>query len=143
MQTQSQVNYSGVNNSKSDSMPAAAFVEMMKNPLFLGDKNIDSQHMLGLSKWEKTSDAEIVCQYQSRAAHMRWDEGRKMLAAKGHGHGLVTMFFKRIDGEWKWAGIATKVDFNEHQFEWVFVGSAGKFDESGNIVEVNGTASAV
>jgi scytalone dehydratase len=137
IQTSQQVNYSGVNNSTADKMPSESFVEMMKNPLFLGDKNIDSQHLLGLSKWRKSSDTEIVSQHQSRAAHMRWNEGRGSIAAKGHGHGLVTMFYKKIDGEWKWGGIATKVDFNEHEFEDVFVGSAGKFDKDGNTIEVS------
>jgi scytalone dehydratase len=132
------VNYSGVNNSTADKMPAKSFVEMMKNPLFLGDRNIDSQHLLGLSKWRKTSDTEIVSQHQSRAAHMRWNEGREDIAAKGHGHGLVTMFYRKVDGEWKWGGIATKVDFNEHHFEDVFVGSAGKFDKDGNTIEISG-----
>ena len=104
---------------------------MMRNPLFLGDPNIDSQHMLGLSKWERISDTEIVSQHQSRAAHVRWNEGRKTVAVKGHGHGLVTMTYKKVDGVWKWAGIKTKVRFNEHEFEKVFLGSAGKFDDEG------------
>lgn len=115
-------------------MPAASFVAMMTNPLFLGDKNIDSQHLLALSKWEKVSDTQIISQHQSRAAHMRWNEGRETIAAKGHGHGLVKMFYRKIDGEWKWGGIVTKVDFNEHEFEKVFVGSAGKFDKDGNTI---------
>ncbi|KAJ4291941.1 Pituitary homeobox 2 [Kalmusia sp. IMI 367209] len=130
------VNYGGVNNAQADAMPAAEFVKMMQNPLFLGDKNIESQHLLGLSKWEKLSDTEIKSQHQSRAAHQRWEEGRGDIAAKGHGHGLVTTFYKKVDGEWKWAGIQTKVDFNEHEFERVFVGSAGKFDKDGNTIEI-------
>jgi scytalone dehydratase len=99
---------------------------MMENPLFLGDPNIDSQHMLGLSKWERISDTEIISHHQSRAAHMRWNQGRKTIAAKGHGHGLVVTTYKKVDGEWKWAGIKTRVRFNEHEFDKVFLGSAGK-----------------
>lgn len=131
-----QVNYGGVNNAKADAMPAADFVKMMQNPLFLGDKNIVSQHLLAVSKWEKLSETEIKSSHQSRAAHMRYEEGGEKLAAKGHGHGMVTTSYRKIDGVWKWAGIETKVDFNEHEFERVFVGSAGKFDKDGNIVEV-------
>jgi scytalone dehydratase len=119
-------------------MPAAEFVEMMKNPLFLGDKNIDSQHLLGLSKWGKVSDVEILSHHQSRAAHVRWNEGKETVAAKGHGHGLVKMTYKKIDGTWKWGGIATKVDFNEHEFERVFLGSAGKFDKKVNTIAISG-----
>ena len=107
-------------------MPADDFVAMISDPLFLGDPNIDSQHMLTLSKWERISDTEILGHHQSRAAHIRWNEGRKTIAATGHGHGVCTMTYKKIDGEWKWAGIKTKVHFNEHEFEKVFLGKAGK-----------------
>lgn len=116
---------------------------MMKNPLFLGDPNIDSQHLLALSKWEKISDTEIVSHHQSRAAHMRWEEGRKKIAAKGHGHGLVITTYRKVDGVWKWAGIKTKVRWNEHEFEKVFLGSAGKFDDDDEpVVEKEKAASA-
>ncbi|KAL9003235.1 MAG: hypothetical protein Q9188_003875 [Gyalolechia gomerana] len=128
------IDYAKVNNAKFVDLPADDFVTMMKNPLFLGDSNIDSQHLLGLSKWEKTSASEIVSHHQSRAAHMRWDDGRNTIAAKGHGHGLVTTIYRLIDGEWKWAGIKTKVRFNEYDFEEVFLGSAGKFDRNDNAV---------
>ena len=118
-------------------MPAHEFVTMMKNPLFLGDPNIVSQHLLGLSKWEKISDKEVVSQHQSRAAHIRYEEGQKgkKIAAKGHGHGRVEMRYKLVEENaregtvWKWAGIKTKVHFNEYEFEKVFLGSAGKFEE--------------
>lgn len=107
---------------------------MMKDPLFLGDPNIDSQHLLGGSRWEKISENEIVSHHQVRAAHMRWEDGRKKVAAKGHGHGLVAMTYKLVEGRWKWAGIKTKVRFNEHEFEKIFLGSAGKFDEESEVV---------
>lgn len=122
------INYAKVNNAQHTDLPADDFITMMKNPLFLGDPNIDSQHMLGLSKWEKLSDTEITSYHQSRAAHMRWHDGRKAVAAKGHGHGLVTTFYRKIDDEWKWAGIETRVRWNEHEFEEVFIGTAGKFE---------------
>ncbi|KAE8152727.1 Scytalone dehydratase [Aspergillus avenaceus] len=122
------IDYDKVNNSKFLDLPADRFVEMMKDPLFLGDSNIDSQHMLGLTKWEKKSDDEIVSHSQSRAAHVRWEEGRKEVAAKGHGHGVVTTTYRKVDGEWKWAGIKTLVRWNEYEFEKVFRGAAGKFD---------------
>lgn len=122
----SKVNYGGVNNAKHDELPADEFITMMQNPLFLGDPNIDSQHLLALSKWEKISETEIHSHHQSRAAHIRWSEGRKTIAAKGHGHGVVKTIYKNVDQEWKWAGIETRVRFNEYEFEKVFLGSAGK-----------------
>lgn len=125
----SKIKYAKVNNAHHIDLPADDFVAMMKDPLFLGDPNIDSQHMLGLSKWEKVSDTEIISYHQSRAAHIRWNDGRKSVAAKGHGHGLVKTTYKKIGDEWKWAGIETTVRWNEHEFDQVFRGAAGKFSE--------------
>lgn len=132
-----QIDYGGVNNARFTQMPAHDFITMMQDPLFLGDPNIVSQHLLGLSKWQKLSATEIVSQHQSRAAHIRYEEGQKgeKVAAKGHGHGRVEMRYLLVEGDsssregkkmWKWAGIKTKVHFNEHEFEKVFLGSAGK-----------------
>jgi scytalone dehydratase len=100
---------------------------MMSDPLFLGDELISSQHLIGATKWEKISDEEIISHHQSRAAHQRFEDvRRKDVAVKGHGHGTVTTFFKKIDGQWKWGGIQTKVIWNEFEFERVFRGAAGK-----------------
>ncbi len=118
-----------MNNAKFDALPAADFVAMMQDPLFLGDQNIDSQHLLGIAKWERVSDAEIVSQHQCRAAHVRRHEGQRTAAAKGHVHALVTMIYRKVEGEWKWAGIKTKLRWHEHDFENVFRGSAGKFQD--------------
>ena len=131
---------------------------MMRNPLFLGDPNIASQHLLALSKWEKVSDGEIHSWHQSRAAHVRYvdkdmgqekegekgggtgDKGQgRTVAAKGHGHGLVKTVYRKVGEEWRWAGIETRVRFNEYEFEKVFLGAAGKFgDEEGKKEEVKG-----
>ncbi|EON61277.1 scytalone dehydratase [Coniosporium apollinis CBS 100218] len=121
------VDYAKVNNAKFVDLPAEKYIEMMSDPLFLGDPLIVSQHLIGATKWEKISDEEVVSHHQSRAAHQRWaDEQRSVVAVKGHGHGVVTTFYKKLDGVWKWAGIRTKVIWNEYDFEHVFVGKAGK-----------------
>lgn len=123
----SQVDYAKVNNAKFVDLPAEKYIEMMSDPLFLGDPLIVSQHLIGATKWEKISDKEIISHHQSRAAHQRWtDDKRNEVAVKGHGHGVVTTLYKQINGKWKWAGIRTKVNWNEHDFEHVFRGSAGK-----------------
>lgn len=122
-----QVDYAKVNNAKFVDLPAEKYIEMMSDPLFLGDPLIVSQHLIGATKWEKISDEEVVSHHQSRAAHQRWaDEQRSVVAVKGHGHGVVTTFYKKLDGVWKWAGIRTKVIWNEYDFEHVFIGKAGK-----------------
>ena len=122
-----QINYANVNNAKFTDLPADEFIQMMRDPLFLGDPLVASQHMIGATKWRKVSDEQIVSQHQSRAAHQRFDdESRTAVAVKGHGHGVVTTTFKKIGGTWKWAGIQTKVYWNEYDFENVFRGSAGK-----------------
>ncbi|ETI20209.1 hypothetical protein G647_08243 [Cladophialophora carrionii CBS 160.54] len=121
------IDYDKVNNAKFTDLPSEKYIEMMADPLFLGDELISSQHLIGATKWEKVSDEEIVSHHQSRAAHQRFEDvRRKDVAVKGHGHGTVTTFYKKVDGRWKWAGIKTKVIWNEFDFEHVFRGVAGK-----------------
>ncbi|KAH0848897.1 hypothetical protein AYO21_10635 [Fonsecaea monophora] len=122
-----QIDYDKVNNAKFTDLPAEKYIAMMSDPLFLGDELVASQHLIGATKWEKVSDVEMVSHHQSRAAHQRFEDVRRRdVAVKGHGHGTVTTFYKKIDGQWKWAGIKTKVIWNEFDFEHVFRGAAGK-----------------
>ena len=109
-------------------LPASEFLAQLRNPLFLGDPLVDSQHFIGAAaKWVKLSDNEIIGTHQSRAAHIRWTDVEKSgVAAKGHGHGHLEISYKKIDGVWKWGGIKTLVRWNEHDWEKVFLGVNGE-----------------
>lgn len=100
---------------------------MVSNPLFLGDPLVDSQHLLGSSKWVKKSDTLITGDHQSRAAHVRWtNEEKSGVAATGHGHAHIEVIYRRVEGVWKWSGITTHVGWNENDWESVFLGVDGK-----------------
>lgn len=97
---------------------------MTSNPGFVGDPLVDTQHHLGGSKYVKVSDEEILGYHQLRAAHQRYTgEDRKEIEAKGHGHALIKHIYKKVDGEWKFAGLRPTVRWNEHEFEKIFKGS--------------------
>jgi scytalone dehydratase len=126
--TSLQINYDKVTNVKFDSLPSSEFMSMVSNPLFLGDPLVDSQHLIGAAaKWEKESEDLIVGYHQTRAAHIRWTTEKKTdVQATGHGHGHVEVFYRKVEGEWKWGGITTHVRWNEHDWESIFLGVDGK-----------------
>lgn len=46
--------------------------------------------------------------HQLRAAHQRYTGAdKKEVEAKGHGHALIGHYYKKVDGEWKLAGLET------------------------------------
>ncbi|MCJ1479891.1 hypothetical protein MMC06_000045 [Schaereria dolodes] len=104
-------------------MPAEEFVAMMSQPGFLGDPLIHTQHHIGASKWEKLSDDDAVGYHQLRAAHQRYTSlDMKTVENKGHGHAMIKHVYKRVNGEWKFAGLRPTVRWNEFEFEKIFKG---------------------
>ena len=88
---------------------------MLGNPLLV------TQHLLGATKWIVHSDNNIVGLHQVRAAHQRFKgTERDEIAAKGHGHAVITHHYRQIEGQWKLAGLRPHVHWNEHDFEKVF-----------------------
>lgn len=116
-----------------EAMPADEFVAMISRPNLLGNPLLKTQHLIGASRWEKVSDDEIVGYHQIRAAHQRYaDETKKSVAAKGHAHSANTHWYRRVDGEWKFAGLSIRVLFTEHDFHALFqVGAKELADEAG------------
>ncbi|KAG8405425.1 centractin- actin- protein of the dynactin complex [Metarhizium acridum] len=44
--------------------------------------------------------------HQIRAAHQRYTDSTKAtVEAKGHGHAVIYIKYKKVDGEWKLCGI--------------------------------------
>ncbi|KAJ5725585.1 uncharacterized protein N7483_006942 [Penicillium malachiteum] len=118
------IHYAAVNDFKDDQLPAADFVKMMSAPEFLGDPLIHTQHLMGASKYRQIAPDLIEGYHQIRAAHQRYTGlGLEEIEAKGHGHAVITLTYKKVDGEWKWGGITTDIRWNEYEFEKIF-----KFD---------------
>ncbi|KAK5993542.1 Scytalone dehydratase-like protein [Cladobotryum mycophilum] len=137
------VNYASVNDYRNDALPATEFVSMVSSPGFLGDKNVDTQHLMGACKLQKLSEDKIEGKWQIRAAHQRYREevvrypgvettaktkgGDRAVLLTGHSHATITLFYKKVDGAWKWAGIVTDIRWNESGFDKMFAGfEAGK-----------------
>lgn len=105
-----------------DALPAAELIAMASNPHFLGNKRIKTQHLVGgAPKWIKTSETEITGHHQMRVAHQRYeDDGLTKVLAQGHAHGMAKMHYRRVDGEWKFAGLEPDIRWTEFEHDKIF-----------------------
>ncbi|KAL8909512.1 MAG: hypothetical protein Q9207_000192 [Kuettlingeria erythrocarpa] len=115
------IDYTEVNGHKWEAMSAEDFVGIMSHVGFVGDPLVHTQHHIGASKWEKVSEEEAVGYHQLRAAHQRYTASdRRLVENKGHGHAIITLFYRRIDGEWKLRGLRPTIRWNEFEAERIF-----------------------
>lgn len=101
---------------------------MVTDDDFLGDPCVNTQHLLGMSRWERISDTQVIGYHQLRAAHQVYtDASKKEVKLKGHSHATNEHYYTKIDGVWKFAGLKPTVRWNErdgpNDFEKVFKGS--------------------
>ncbi|MCJ1463673.1 hypothetical protein MMC07_002281 [Pseudocyphellaria aurata] len=117
------IDYSEVNGHKWMDLPSEEFVGIMSHPGFLGDPLIHTQHHIGASKWQKISGEEVLGHHQLRAAHQRYTgPDKQTVENKGHGHAMIKHWYRKIDGQWKLAGLRPTVRWNEFEFEKIFKG---------------------
>ncbi|MCJ1341144.1 centractin- actin- protein of the dynactin complex [Bachmanniomyces sp. S44760] len=104
-------------------MNSEDFVGMISDPGFLGDPLVKTQHLLGATEWEKVSDTEVIGHHQLRAAHLRYtDSSMQRIDRRGHSHATNIHYYKKVDGDWKFAGLRPTVRWNEYDFEKIFKG---------------------
>lgn len=102
-------------------MPASVFVDMAFDPKFLGNTRIKTQHFIGVSRWEETSETEITGLHQMRVAHQKYsDETMTEVALKGHAHGRGTVWYRKLDGVWKFAGVKPDIRWSEYDHHKIF-----------------------
>lgn len=95
----------------------------MSHAGFLGDPLVHTQHHIGASKWQKLSDDEVIGYHQLRAAHQRYTgPDLKVVENKGHGHAMIKHWYRKVNGDWKLAGLRPTVRWNEFEFEQIFKG---------------------
>lgn len=112
-------------------MPADEFVKMASDPNVLGDPLLKTQHFIGGTKWEKTSDTEITGYHQLRVPHQKYtDETQSKVAVKGHAHSYNTHWYKKVDGVWKFAGLDPDIRWFEYDFDKVFASGRDSFGEA-------------
>jgi len=104
-----------------EAMPAEEFLAMISDQKVLGDKNLMTQHFIGASKWEYVSEDEVIGWHQLRVPHQRYkDETRKEVVVKGHAHSANQHWYKKVNGEWKFAGLNPDIRWGEFDFDKVF-----------------------
>ena len=109
-------------------MPADAFIDMAFDPKFLGNPRLKTQHLVGASKWTKTSETEITGYHQMRVAHQKFaDEQMTEVTVKGHAHGKATVWYRKVDSVWKFAGIEPDIRWSEYDHDKVFEEGGEKF----------------
>lgn len=115
------IDYRSFLNKLWEAMPAEEFIGMISSPLVLGDKTLMTQHFCGASKFEKVSDDEIIGWHQLRVPHQRYkDETRSEVLMKGHAHSTNQHWYKKVDGEWKFAGLNPDIRWGEYDFDKIF-----------------------
>jgi len=115
------IDYSAVVNKKWDALPAQDFIVMASDPHVLGNPRIKTQHFVGASKWEQISDSEIKGSHQMRVAHQKYaDDGLTEVAVKGHAHGKATVWYRKVDGVWKFAGVEPDIRWSEYDADKIF-----------------------
>lgn len=125
-----QIDYRSFLDKMWEAMPAEDFVKMASDPNVLGDPLLKTQHFIGGTKWEKTSDDEITGYHQLRVPHQKYtDESMKHVAVKGHAHSYNTHWYKKVDGVWKFAGLSPDIRWFEYDFDKVFAGGRDSFGD--------------
>lgn len=125
-------------------MPADEYVGMASDPHVLGNPLLKTQHFIGVSKWEKVSDTEVIGWHQLRVPHQRFtDETRKEVAVKGHAHGSNQHWYRKVDNVWKFAGLAVEIRWGEFEFDKVFASGEEKYSDEQKQVEGTQIATGV
>ncbi|KAK3681345.1 Scytalone dehydratase [Podospora appendiculata] len=103
------------------SMPAAQFVAIASDSKFLGNARIKTQHLIGAGRWVQNADGDITGYHQMRVAHQKYkDDGLTEVLYQGHAHGKATVQYRRVEGEWKFAGLEPDIRWSEHDYDKIF-----------------------
>ena len=110
---------------------------MASDPHVLGDPSLKTQHFIGGTRWEKVSYTDAIGYHQLRVPHQKYtDASCKEVAVKGHAHSFNKHWYKKIDGVWKFAGLAPEIRWFEYDFDKVFQSGRDNFGEKEQLDEV-------
>ncbi|KAF2758797.1 hypothetical protein EJ05DRAFT_364425 [Pseudovirgaria hyperparasitica] len=126
------IDYRSFLNKLWPAMPAAEFIAMASSPTVLGDPLLRTQHFIGGTRWERVSATEAIGYHQLRVPHQKYtDATLKTVAVKGHAHSHNTHWYRKVEGEWKFAGLNPEIRWFEYDFDRVFEGGREAFGEEG------------
>ncbi|CRG86684.1 Scytalone dehydratase [Talaromyces islandicus] len=105
-----------------ESMPADDFRALASGKSFLGNPRLKTQHFIGASKFVRTSNEdEIIGYHQMRVAHQKYkDDELTVVLHKGHAHGHARVWYRKVDGVWKFAGLQPEIRWTEYDYGKVF-----------------------
>ncbi|OQV09749.1 hypothetical protein CLAIMM_13838 [Cladophialophora immunda] len=95
--------YTEVYGFKEENMSPTDYVALIQGSL--SDPETATQHLLASSKVRKLSATTATVEYQIRAAHMRITKNPRKEVAKGHAHGILQFFYRKLDTGWKISGM--------------------------------------
>ncbi|TQN67802.1 Scytalone dehydratase [Colletotrichum shisoi] len=111
-----------------EAMPAEEFISMISDNSVLGNPLLKTQHFIGGTRYEKVSDTEVIGHHQLRVPHQKYtDASRTEVAVKGHAHSYNKHWYRKVDGVWKFAGLAPEIRWSEYDFEAVFADGRDSF----------------
>ncbi|KAH6995763.1 Scytalone dehydratase plus inhibitor [Ilyonectria sp. MPI-CAGE-AT-0026] len=115
------IDYRSFLNKIWEAMPADEYISMMSNPAMLGNPTLKTQHFIGATRYERVSDTEIIGHHQLRVPHQKYkDASLSEVLAKGHAHSYNKHWYKKVDGVWKFAGLAPELRWAEYDFEKIY-----------------------
>lgn len=128
--THPQIDYRAFLDKLWPAMPAEEFIAMISDPTMLGNPLLRTQHFIGGSRWEKVSDTEVIGHHQLRVPHQVYtDSTLKEVKVKGHAHGHNKHWYRKVDGVWKFAGLAPEIRWGEYEWDKVFEDGREVFGE--------------
>ena len=132
-----QVDYRDFLDKMWEAMPAEEFVKMASDPHVLGDPSLKTQHFIGGTRWEKVSYTDAIGYHQLRVPHQKYtDASCKEVVVKGHAHSFNKHWYKKVNGVWKFAGLAPEIRWFEYDFDKVFQSGRDSFGEKEQLDEV-------
>ncbi|KAG7290197.1 Scytalone dehydratase [Staphylotrichum longicolle] len=125
------IDYRSFLNKLWEAMPAEEFIAMISDKSVLGNPLLRTQHFIGgASKWEKVSDTEIIGYHQLRVPHQVYtNSSLEKVEVKGHAHSHNTHYYRKVNGEWKFAGLNPNIRWFEYDFDKVFASGRDSFGE--------------
>ena len=94
-------------------MSAADFISMVSSDGMLGSPLLRTQHLIGASKWKKSSDTAVIAYHQLQSSQTRYENvGSKVIKDESTRRVTIRHTFRNMNGTWKLEGIKPSLCWN-------------------------------